>query len=154
MDKKVIIIISVVGVVLLLTILGAVAAVFFFMNQAPPAPVDPNRRPEEIVTVALTTTLMANVLDESGDVHVLRIHPAFELNAESDGIDILNATTFPLMEIRIRDAILTLASTYTYEMLLAPGAHSRVAIDIKDTINQLFDTDVIFGVIWQEFLVQ
>ncbi|OON94020.1 MAG: hypothetical protein ATN31_04440 [Candidatus Epulonipiscioides saccharophilum] len=154
MDNKVIIIISIVVVVLLLAIVGAVAAVLLLGGDKAPVVVDPNQRPEVVITVPLTTSLMVNVTDEDGKPHVARVHPAFELDASKDAYKELNETTLPLMEIRIRTEILNVVSKYPYEMLLEQGAPTRVAIDIKDAINTLLDTDIIFQVIWQDFIVQ
>ena len=160
MDKKFKIFVIVALVVLTLAV-GA--GVFFIvqmqLNSASgddptEVVVSTNNKKVELELMAMTDAVNGNLkIGKDGIAHIMRISISIQINVKSKVYKDFQ-TDFPAKETIVRDRILRMIRNITYEEIMQPGAQEAFAESITDMINELLETDIVFGTYFQEFFVQ
>ncbi|OOB80250.1 MAG: hypothetical protein BEN19_06000 [Epulopiscium sp. Nuni2H_MBin003] len=150
MNKKVIIIIL---VVVLLLVIGGGGFAFWFFVMRETEPEDPNKRPDDLTTVQMTSTIMSNLSGGDPTSHIVRMHVGFKIDSKNKALgDFIS--TYEVEEATYKSIINDLLRKETYESASEANATEKMAIEIRDAINAYLEVDVIYEVIFIEYLVQ
>ena len=110
--------------------------------------------PEELELLMLAEVVTSNLeIGQDNIAHIVRAALTFEIHNKDDSYDTF-IENFNNKQVIIRDEIIKILRRTTYETLTQAGAQEQLSNEIKDTINALFDTQIIQKVYFAELFVQ
>lgn len=103
--------------------------------------------------LAMSESITANIAKTGPANHVVRIGVTFEIDKDHKDYKTF-ATDMAAKEIVIKDNIIKLLRSQTYEDLSAVDAQQKLGEEIKRIVNEKLHTEIITNVLFSEFFVQ
>ncbi len=150
MDNKFKIIIIVVLLVLVLLVAGGGFFLYTMINSEPKEEVVYTPDKDVIAVIPFTEAIMTNL---AGGSKTIRISMA--LGADSSSKQYSNFIAwFMEKEIVIRDAIYSLFRSIPVEAISSTEGEEELKIQIRDLVNDLFGTTIVYEVYFSNIVIQ
>ncbi len=141
----VVLIIAIVGIgVLLVSILGGDS------GETNGEPVD--YVPTNIEVFKIEDAIIGNLSGDNAR-YMLRMTVGFGVDADNKSDYKIFVADFEAKTIIIRDAIIGIIRNQTYEMMQAPDAKEKMAVEIRDVVNEIMGISAIYKIYFDDFIV-
>ncbi len=154
LDNKFKIIIIVILVVLILTVAGGGFFVWTILNRENTGETV-EYVPDNLAIWAIDEVIMANLSSGTGSSSSRIIRAGVTLGVDDSSKQYSNFVSwFEEKALVIRYEIIEIFRSQTYESVSGDDAGKRLGEEIKNSLNALFGTDIIYEVYFYDFLVQ
>jgi flagellar basal body-associated protein FliL len=108
---------------------------------------------KELEVVAIDDAITANIVDEKGKAHILRVSLSLELHTKDKTYAEVSSTLSNNVVI-VRDEIINILRSQTYEMMMKNDAPEKLREEIQVRLNNKLNVTAIKTVFFGDFFVQ